>query len=255
MLEKEERPVSTQARFSRIELLLGSEKVDLLLNSFVTVVGLGAVGSYAVEALARAGIGRLRLVDFDTIIESNINRQLFALDSTLGREKAAVAAERVFDINPRCRVEALPLFFSEETANEILGDRPHFVIDAIDSLNPKAALVQEVLRRKLPFISVMGAARRLNPEAVTIGPLSDARGCPLARLMRKRLRKRGCPLNFPCVYSREFDDKQSLGGPVLDKEEYFSRGRARRPMGSLPTLTGIFGLLAANYAIKYCSRI
>lgn len=235
-------------RFKRIELLLGQAALTRLSHSFIAVVGLGAVGSYAVEALARAGIGRLRLVDFDEIRESNINRQLYALGSTIGELKSAAAANRVRDINPSCKVEALNVFFAEESAEGVLADAPDIVIDAIDSLNPKVELLASARARSLELISVMGAARRQDPFAVRFGPLAEVTGCPLARAVRRRLRRRGVTLDFPCVYSEEINRKTEKQC-VAREEEFYRRGRERTPIGSLPTITGMFGLIAAHQAI------
>lgn len=134
-------------RFRRIELMLGAEASGHLRNSFVLVAGLGAVGSYAVEGLARAGVGRFRLIDFDRVCPSNINRQLYALESTIGRLKCEVARERILDINPECEVEAISGFIDADSLVEYLADSPDIVIDAIDSLNPKTELISAVRTR------------------------------------------------------------------------------------------------------------
>lgn len=240
-------------RLARIRLMLGEEKLEKLKNSFVTVVGMGAVGSYAVEGLARSGVGRLRLVDFDVLRASNINRQLYALGSTLGRHKADVAAERVADINPRCRIEALNLFANEETFGAILDGSPDLVIDAIDSLGPKAGLIAETVRRGLPLIASMGAALRTDSSAVRVGPIKDVRGCPLAAKVRNLLRKSGTHLDFTCVYSTEPVGELKKRRQVDPETEYFDKGRRRAALGSLPTITGIFGLTIANAAIQLLS--
>jgi len=233
--------------------MLGDEACERLAGSFVTVVGLGAVGSYAVEGLARAGVGRLRLVDFDHICVSNINRQLHALDSTVGRLKCEIARERVLDINPRCVVEAVEGFVSAETALEMVGGSRDLVIDAIDSLNPKTDLIETVLRAGIPLITCLGAALRFDPTMVRVGPLADAHHCPLGRSLKKRLRRRGVPLDCPCVYSEE-----PLPSPLPivrhthaeSEAPFYDRGRRRNTLGSMPTITGIFGLTAANLAIQ-----
>lgn len=237
-------------RLARIRLMLGEERLERLKRSFVTVVGLGAVGSYAVEGLARSGVGRLRLVDFDVVRASNINRQLYALGSTLGRHKAELACERVLDINPHCRAERMNLFADEGTFNAILEGNPDLVIDAIDSLGPKAGLIAETVKRGLPLISSMGAALRTDPTAVRVGPLKEVKGCPLAAKVRSLLRKSGTHLDFTCVYSLE-PVGELRGLREVDAEtEYFEKGRRRAALGSLPTLTGIFGLAIANAAIQ-----
>ncbi len=242
-------------RFRRIELMLGKEACQRLRDSFVMVVGLGAVGSYAVEGLARAGIGRIRVVDFDVVAPSNINRQLYALESTIGRPKAEVAAERIGDINPGCRVEALREFVDAETAAGYLADPPDLVIDCIDSVNPKVQLLTVMRTANVPIISCLGAALRTDPTLIRIGPMEDAHGCPLGSRVRKFLRRRGVPLDFPCVYSQEpLPNPLPVAPPCADASEArtVDRGLQRNTLGSLPTITGIFGLTAANLAIRMC---
>lgn len=240
-------------RFRRIELMLGQDSCRRLRDSFVMVVGLGAVGSYAVEGLARAGIGRIRLIDFDKIQASNINRQLYALESTLGRPKCEVARERVLDINPSCEVEAIHSFVDADAALGYLADRPNLVIDAIDSLNPKVALIIAARTMGIPIISCLGAAMRFDPTAVRTGTIAEAHGCPLGRAVRKRLRRREISLDFPCVYSAEPLPNPlpiALPSEELGESPLIERGRLRNTLGSMPTITGIFGLTAANLAIK-----
>jgi tRNA threonylcarbamoyladenosine dehydratase len=239
--------------FARIERLIGPEGLAKLGGSCVVVVGLGAVGSYATEALARAGVGRLRLVDFDEVRSSNINRQLYALRSTVGRAKADLAVQRVLDINPACRVEGLRLFLHVETLDQVLAGGPDLVIDAIDSFAPKALLLAESRRRQVRILSSMGAALRTDPTAVRIGPLEEVHHCPLAARLRKRLRAQSVPLDMPCVYSIEPVGELRRTAIAAEPEpggEVVSRGRSRRPLGSLPTLTGIFGLTLANTALR-----
>lgn len=235
-------------QFARIRLMVGEDGLERLKNASVVVAGLGAVGSYAVEALARAGVGTLKLIDNDEINPSNINRQLFALHSTLGREKCAVAAERVKDINPDCRIEPLNAFICEENVASLIDDSADFVIDAIDSLNPKVELVSYLRHNGIRFISSMGAALRTDPTMIKIGKMSEVNHCRLAAMMRKRLRRRGTPLDFQCVYSRE--SREKLPPPVYPEiSELHGKGRERTVMGSLPTVTGIFGLILANSVI------
>lgn len=237
-------------RFLRIIQMVGEEGLQRLQQAYVVVVGLGAVGGYATEALARAGVGRLRLVDFDVIHPSNINRQLYALQSTLGRPKVEVAAERVRDINPACRIEGLREFFHVETADRILQGSPDLVIDAIDSYTPKLELICAALQRGLPLIASMGAALRTDPLAVHVGVLSEVTGCPLARRVRKGLRQRGHEPLVRCVYSEEPVCAGFVHPPEKSEGETLVRGRPRRCLGSLPTMTGIFGLTLANTALQ-----
>ncbi len=230
-------------QFDRIRTLLGEEAVQRLSRAHAAVVGLGAVGSYAAEALARSGVGRLTLVDCDTVHPSNLNRQLFALHSTLGRPKAQLAGARVQDINPGCRVAALPVFVHADTMETVLDGPPDVVVDAIDSLTPKVLLLAETLRRGIPLVSSMGASLRTDPGAVRTGSFWEIRGCPLAFQVRRRLRRMNATADFTCVYSVE---------PVSTRpqeQDTFFRGRPRGRLGSLPTLPGIFGLTAAHAAL------
>lgn len=238
-------------RFDRLARMVGPDGLARLRAARVTVIGLGAVGSYAVEGLARAGVGTLRLVDFDEVRASNVNRNLLALASTVGRGKAEVAAERARDINPDCRAEPRAVFAHEESMTEILAPPPDLVLDCIDALSPKVAVLAAALGAGVPVISSMGAALRREPALVRTGPLSGVRGCPLARHVRRRLRRAGLPLDFTCVWSSEpvADLPESaMAEPELG--EFLERGRPRRVLGSLPTLTGIFGLVAANEALR-----
>jgi len=237
-------------RFRRMEMMLGAEGLARLRAARVTVVGLGAVGSYATEALARSGVGHLRLIDPDIVRESNINRQLYALTSTLGRPKIEVAAARVRDINPDCAVEAIRTFVHVETLDEVLGGDPDVVLDAIDAFTPKLELIAAALERGAPLISSMGAALRSDASRVRVGMLAETVGCPLARKLRSGLRKRGLEPCLPCVYSDEVVDRARVFPPEELTADELDRGRRRRALGSLPTLTGIFGLTLANEAIK-----
>lgn len=238
-------------RFSRIQSFLGEEGFNLLQQSFITIVGIGAVGGHVAEGLARAGVKRLRLVDFDTIQPSNINRQIMALETTLGRPKVEVAGERIAAINPACQVESLQLFAGDDTLEQILAPAPDILIDAIDSMNPKVQLLTEAHRRRIPIISSMGAALRSDPTRIRIADLMDTKNCPLARRLRQRLRRSGIERGISCVFSTEavtyhYQEPEELPDPAAP---FGDRGRQRRSLGSLPTLTGIFGLIIANEVI------
>lgn len=239
-------------QFARIEVMLGPAGLERLRQARLVVVGLGAVGSYAVEALARAGVGHLRLVDHDTVKVSNLNRQLLALHSTLGEPKVELAAARVRDINPDCHVEALQAFCHTDTLDEVLAGPPDLVLDAIDSFNPKLELICAAVERGLPVLSSMGAALRTDPGRIRVGPLTEATHCPLARRLRKLLRRRGVTTDIPCVYSDEPVNTRFVRPPEPRDapEQAFNQGRPRRVLGSLPTLTGIFGLTMAHEALR-----
>jgi tRNA threonylcarbamoyladenosine dehydratase len=238
-------------RFDRTKLLLGDEAFGRLAAARVVVVGLGAVGSYAVEGVARAGVGAMRLVDFDVIRPSNINRQLYALDSTEGRPKVDVAADRVRDINPACRIETLQVFLDLQTLPQILAGQPDVVIDAIDGVGPKVILIQAAVGAGLKVVSAMGAALHKDPRAIRVDDLSKTKICPLARLIRKRLGMRGIKRGVRCVYSiEEVPHVQPLEDEEAAEKDFYERGRKRTPLGSLSTVTGLFGLTAAHEAIR-----
>lgn len=240
-------------QFFCIELLLGRDKLKKIRNSRVTVIGLGAVGSYCVEALARAGVGSLRLVDFDKIKTSNLNRHILALTSTIGRGKAELAMERVLQINPSCKVEAVGTFAAEESIDAILDNDPDIVIDAIDSVNPKSQVLKACYEKKIQVISSMGAATRTDPLAIRVADLLDTTNCPLAKRLRVKLKKEKIGRGITCVFSTENRNLSAIGGHDVMGEDDYSRGRKRAKLGSLPTITGIFGLVVANCAIERLS--
>ncbi len=240
--------------FSRLGLLYGEEGVRRLSRAHVAVVGLGAVGSFAAEALARTAVGRLTLIDFDLVGESNLNRQLFALHSTLGRPKVEAAAERLRAINPALELNCRPLFYHHDTAETLLGGQAFdFLIDAIDGAAPKLDLIRNCLERGIDFISSMGAAGRSRPQMVEVGDLFATSGCPLARVIRKKLKREGIkPGQVTVVYSPEHIIAQSRDPqdfPENEREEYFRRGRRRRIQPSAVFMPGVFGLIAAQYAV------
>lgn len=218
-------------RLHRITLLIGKENVQKLQQSTVMVVGCGAVGSFAIEALARSGVGHIVLIDFDVSEESNINRQLFALGSTIGQSKVEIARARIHDINPDIIVDAINVFFDENTKIDI---KPDFVIDAIDSVQSKIALYKWCQANSVPFISSMGAARKTDPTKIKIAKISKTTVCPLASKIRHIVRDEKLK-DFPVVYSTEPAAPQPNGG---------------REFGSIITVTGMFGLMMADFAIK-----
>ncbi len=172
-------------RFSRIIQLLGNDKFNRLTGKRVTIIGLGAVGGFAAEGLARSGISKFRLVDFDNISRSNINRHVAALESTIGRSKVNVIAERIRDINPDAEVEEMEMFAHRETFEEIFSDSPDLVVDAIDSLGPKIELLTYIHEKRLNGISSMGAALRTDPLKIKVADLFETDICPLARKFKK----------------------------------------------------------------------
>ena len=240
-------------RFSRTKLLLGESAVQKLADASVAVFGLGGVGSYAVEALARAGIGHLRLVDFDEIKHSNFNRQLYALETTVGRKKVDVAAERIAQINPGCIVDKQHVFADASAMPDLLVPPLDVVIDAIDSLSSKVALLSAAHRLGTPTITCMGASTRLDPFSVRVGDIAESNMCPLARMVRKKLHARGVFKGIRCVYSVETAD--TVRASETAEPENFVRGRPRPSLGSISYLPAMFGLLAAREAIKIITRI
>ena len=235
--------------FARTEQLLGPEGFHRLQHSRVAICGLGGVGSFACEALARAGVGHLRLVDHDLVNPTNLNRQLLALRSTLGLPKVEVAAARVLDINPECQVDARRAFLNNDTVAELLLPRVDLVIDAIDSVNAKCALLQAAVEGGLPIVSSMGAGGRFDGGQVFTGDLSETRQCPLASVIRQRMGRRGIRRGVRCVYSLE-PCRNDLAPNPLDVEVHDGPGRPRTPLGTLSYMPAIFGLRVAQEAIR-----
>jgi tRNA A37 threonylcarbamoyladenosine dehydratase len=239
---------TTHDRFCRTELLIGKEATHKLSTSHVMVIGLGAVGSYAVEALARAGVGRISIVDFDTVRLSNFNRQLYALEANLDRKKVDVALERVAQINPECAVNPLHVFVDGKNAEVIFAHKPDIIIDAFDSLSPKVHFMAACVQAEQHLISCLGAASRMDPFSLRIGDISETMNCPLARMIRKKLHKLGITQGVRCVYSIEPPRKSAIG--ETPEQDNFARGRPRRPIGSISYVVGIVGLMAAGDAIS-----
>ena len=221
-------------QFQRTRLLLGDSALEKLRKTHVMVIGCGAVGSFAIEALARAGIGHLTIVDGDSVQDTNINRQLCATHDTLGQNKTDVLKERIHAICPETHVSAFNLFFNFETANDIFKEQPDFVIDAIDALSDKTTLILYLQQKNIPFIASMGAALKTDFTKIKVAPLNQTSVCPLASRLRKALKEQNADLSFPCVFSTEKPIKAN--GPD-------------RQMGSLVSITGIFGLILANETI------
>lgn len=237
-------------QFIRISRLIGEENIDKLNAKCVSVAGVGAVGGFAIEALARSGVGEIRILDFDTVSESNINRQIIALHSTIGLYKADVMERRLKDINPDIKVKAYKEFLTHDN-NHLLFDGADLVLDCIDSLNPKLNLLEDAYKSNVPIISSMGAALRRNPALITTGDIFDTWGCPLARQIRAGLRRRGVDRGIECVFSPEKVNFNYID-PEEDEsaERMIDRGRKRVVLGSLPTITAIFGENMAQLALK-----
>lgn len=232
---------------SRTALLLGPEALERLARSHVLVVGIGGVGAYAVEALARSGVGRLTLIDADRVAPSNLNRQLPALRSTIGEPKVEVMRRRVLDINPACQVESLEEFLTPDGAAPLIERlAPDHVVDAIDSIAPKVALIEACLRRKVRIVSSMGAGGRVDPTQVRYADIADTYHDGLAREVRKRLRKAGITKGLPVVFSTEQPRRSSL---TLTDEMPFKTSS----FGTVAWLPAIFGLMLAARVVNRIS--
>ena len=234
-------------QFSRTRMLLGTEGVEKLAHARVAVIGLGGVGSYVLEALARAGVGAFELIDGDTLALTNLNRQILALHSTLGLPKTEAAARRVKDINPAAEIRARELFVTAQNVDELpLGDCD-YIVDAIDTVSAKIALVLRARELGVPILSSMGTGNRLDPAALRIADLADTSNDPLARVMRKELRRRGVE-HVKVLCSAELPHVEEAG------EE--TKGDPPRPVpGSVSFVPAAAGLLIAGEVIReLCGR-
>ena len=229
--------------FSRAALLLGDSAIEKLSHSRVALFGLGGVGGYALEALARAGVGELHLIDNDCFSLSNLNRQILATQKTVGRPKVEAAKERVLDINPQARVFTYPMFYTPETQDQLDFKQFDYVIDAIDTVSGKLALIQQAFQNSVPVISCMGTGNKLDPTAFQVTDISKTTMCPLARVMRRELGKRGIK-HMKVVYSQE----EPLT-PVGWEEEAAALGKRQIP-GSVSFVPGAAGLILAGEVIK-----
>ena len=230
--------------FSRTELLLGVDAMDKLRNARVAVFGLGGVGGYVVEALARSGVGCLDLIDHDTTSLTNINRQILATHATVGMSKAAAAAARVKDINPDATVHVHETFYLPDTAAQFDFAQYDYIVDAIDTVTGKLMLALDAQRCGTPIISSMGTGNKLDPTAFRVADISQTKGCPLARIMRKECKKRGIQ-KLKVVYSEEEPIPSKLDG----LEEELPEGRRALP-GSVAFVPSVAGLIIAGEVIK-----
>ena len=227
----------------RSELLLGTQCINKLKQANVLIVGVGGVGAYAAEMLVRAGIGKMTIADSDTISLSNINRQLIALHSTVGRVKTDVLAERLKDINPELQLSVIAEYIKDEKTDEILGSQ-HFdyIVDAIDTLSPKLALIKGALDRNIPIVSSMGAGAKLDPTKMEICDISKTHHCPLAHMLRKRLHKMGIRRGFKAVFSAE----PPIEGAMILCEERNKKSN----VGTISYLPATFGIGCASVVIR-----
>ena len=230
-------------QFLRTAMLLGEDAMERLKNAHVAVFGIGGVGGYVVEALARAGIGHLTLIDSDTISLSNLNRQLLATHSTLGMPKVEAAKARILDINPASQVDIYPIFYTPETAHLLDFTRFDYIVDAIDTVTGKLALVEQANAAHTPIICCMGTGNKLDASAFQVSDISKTSMCPLARVMRKELGKRGIR-HLKVVYSQE----EALT-PTGWEEEAAAIGKRQIP-GSVSFVPGAAGLILAGEVIR-----
>lgn len=233
-------------RFSRMRILYGEEACFKLASSRVLVCGLGAVGGFALEILARSGIGSFYIADADTFDETNINRQLGALSSTVGKRKTEVWRDRILDVNPSAKAEIFDSFIDASTVPALLDLKPDLIIDAIDTIASKILLMKEAFLRDIKLVSSMGAARRTDVTKVKAAPLAKTACCPVAFRIRKELRREDIKANYACVYSQEVasDGSHVSGGS----------GNSKKIIGSSPAVTGIFGIMLADLGIKELLR-
>lgn len=228
----------------RTRLLLGEEKMERLQQAHVLVVGLGGVGAYAAEMICRAGVGRMTIVDADTVQPTNINRQLPALHSTMGREKAEVLAVRFKDINPDIQLTVLPVFLKDDNIPELLdATRYDFVVDAIDTLAPKCYLIAEALKRHIKIVSSMGAGAKSDITQIRFADIWDTYHCGLSKAVRKRLQKLGVKRKLPVVFSTEQADPKAV---LLTEDEQNKKSTC----GTVSYMPAVFGCYLAEYVIK-----
>ena len=235
-------------QFSRTELLIGSENINKLKNSTVAVFGIGGVGGFVAEALARAGIGHLVLIDNDTVSLTNINRQIVALHSTIGKYKTEVMRDRIADINPDAVVEVHNCFYLPENKSDFDFSKYDYVVDAVDTVAAKLSIIEEAKRCNVPVISSMGAGNKLNPTMFEVADISKTSVCPLAKVMRYELKKRGIK-NVKVVYSKEPAIKASV------PEGYDESTSKRSVPGSISFVPSVAGLIVAGEVIKDISEI
>lgn len=227
----------------RTELMLGKEALGRLRTANVLVVGLGGVGAYAAEMLARAGVGRMTIADSDSVSESNINRQLIALHSTVGRKKGEIMSERLLDINPELALRVVDEYVKDELTYRLLdSERFDYVVDAIDTLSPKLALILGCLERRYPLVSSMGAGAKLDPTQLEIADISKTHHCPLAHMLRKRLHKAGVRSGFKAVFSPE----PPIESAIISCDE---RNKASNA-GTISYMPALFGIGCASVVIR-----
>lgn len=237
-------------QFSRNELAIGKEGLEKLKNTTVAILGVGGVGSFAAEACARSGVGRIVLVDKDNVDITNVNRQLVAYLSTIGKSKSAVMKERIADINPECEVIDMHMFYTEETYEEFFSQGIDYVIDASDTVIYKIHIMKECLKRNIPIISSMGAANKMDPTRFKIADISKTHTDPLAKVIRTKLKKEGIKKGVTVVFSDESpivvrpDVVETVGNPNAEIR------KAKMPPSSNAFVPSVAGLIAASWVIN-----
>ena len=233
---------------SRTQMLLGDEKLEKLRSSHVLVVGLGGVGAWAAEMICRAGVGRMTIVDGDSVHASNRNRQLPALKSTVGKPKAEVMGQRLLDINSELDLVVINEYIRDERMIEILDKGYDYVVDAIDTLSPKVFLIYHTMNRKMPLVSSMGAGGKFDPMSVRISDISETTDCSLARILRKKLHRLGLRTGFTAVYSTEEIDKSKII-PTSGEQNKAS------VVGTISYMPATFGIACASVVIRELAGI
>ena len=234
--------MSVNERFCRSAYVLGEDSIEFLQTQTVLIFGLGGVGSYVAEALARTGVGRLILVDHDHVARSNINRQIIALESTVGMLKTDATKARLLDINPELKVETYPIFFTEESASQLPLDECDYLVDCIDTVSAKLFLAEYAHTHNIPLLCAMGAGNKLDPTRFEVADISKTSVCPLAKVMRTELRKRGI-YHLKVVYSQEI--------PTKSKAPADGELKGGRPApGSLAFVPSAMGLIMAGQVIE-----
>lgn len=240
--------------FSRTELLIGTEGLEKLKNSKVAVFGIGGVGSFTVEALARAGLGKLVLVDDDSVCLTNINRQLHATRKTVGKPKVEIMKQRILEINPKAEVTAYKEFYSPDTSDKLLSKDYDYVVDAVDTVSAKIDLVVKCKLMRIPIISCMGAGNKLDPTKFEVADIYETSICPLAKVMRYELRKRGIK-SLKVVYSKEKPIKPLIGVDTCKENCICTNkdrtcAKRRQIPGSISFVPSVAGLILAGEVIK-----
>jgi len=242
-------------QFSRIEMLIGSEAMEILENARVAVFGVGGVGGYVVEALARSGVGTIDVIDNDTVCESNLNRQIIATRKTLGQNKTEAARDRIKEINPDCKVNVHTCFYLPETKDQFNFSDYSYVVDAVDTVAAKISIIMESQAAGVPVISSMGAGNKLDPTQFEVTDIYKTSVCPLAKVMRHELKKRNVK-HLKVVYSKElpltplFDENEITDGNVEEVEKDKREIRRRSTPGSTAFVPSAVGLIIASQIVR-----